>query len=388
MSLALDGLGWAALALTLMPTAMVALNLLRFRKLPLAPVDAASRDRSDAPPQLSVLIPARDEAGSIQACLDHVRAAGEGVGYEVVVLNDHSTDETEAIVLAAAENDPRIRLVQGDPLPGGYNGKQHACWQLAQHARADVLTWIDADVRLQPGALGRLLAEAERNPAQLLSGFPRQRTGGLLEKLVIPQIHAVLLGYLPMGRMRKSASPGYGAGCGQWFAAKREAYFAVGGHGAIVRHIHDGIALPRLFRRAGHGTDIFDASDTASCRMYTRGADVWSGFTKNATAGMASPVAIMPWTLLLLGGWVLPWVTLALWLSSAWTPAWSALAWTPAVLATAVSIALGARFRQGVVATLLRPVGIATLLLIQWDALRRKLIGQPAEWRGRQYVPT
>ncbi|MEM7622844.1 MAG: glycosyltransferase family 2 protein [Planctomycetota bacterium] len=398
MSTVLNVLAWGVLFLAALPAAMVAVNLARFRKLP-TPTPGSEAKRSHDPADglpgakagVSVLIPARDEQAAIGPCLDAVIAAAEGVDLEIVVLDDHSEDDTAAIVQRLADTDPRVKLIQGQPLPAGHNGKQHACWQLAQAANRDVLTWIDADVRLQPRALSRLLREAHANPARLLSGFPKQRTDGLMEKLIIPQIQAVLLGYLPIARMRKSVSPGFGAGCGQWFAAHRAAYFEVGGHGAIARCIHDGIALPRLFRRGGHLTDIFDASDTASCKMYDTAGQVWNGFAKNATAGMAAPGAIGIWTSLLLGGWVLPWVMLGLYVSGVWTPAsggfagnW--VAWVPAVFALGTTIALGVRFRQGLAATLLRPAGIAALLAIQWHALWRKLRGTPANWRGRSYA--
>ncbi|MEM8782909.1 MAG: glycosyltransferase [Planctomycetota bacterium] len=393
MATALNLLAWGIVFLAALPAAMVAANLARFRKLPTRENKPNHRpDTSPSAPGVSVLVPARNEQASIGPCLEAVIAAADGVDLEVVVLDDHSHDDTAVIVRGFADADPRVKLISGEPLPAGHNGKQHACWQLAQAATKDVLTWIDADVRLQPAALERLLIEASRNPAGLLSGFPKQRTDGLMEKLIIPQIQAVLLGYLPIARMRKSVSPGFGAGCGQWFAAHREPYFEVGGHGAIAREIHDGIALPRTFRRGGHLTDIFDASDTASCKMYDTAGEVWNGFAKNATAGMAAPGAIGIWTSLLLGGWVLPWIMLALYAVGLWTPesggfAGDWVAWVPAVFALGTTIALGVRFHQGVAATLLRPAGIATLVAIQWHALWRKLRGTPATWRGRSYAP-
>lgn len=391
MSTVFNLLAWGVLVLTALPAGMIAANLLLFRKLPGKPADASETPTADRP-AVSVLIPARDEADSIRACLKAVLAAAEGVDAEVIVLDDHSQDGTPDLVTALSQADPRVRLERGQPLPPGHNGKQFACWQLAQFATHDLLTWIDADVRLQPGALARLCEEARVNPARLLSGFPKQRTDGLMEKLVIPQIQAVLLGYLPIDRMRKSLSPGFGAGCGQWFAAHRDAYFEVDGHRAIVDDLHDGIALPRTFRRGGYFTDIFDASDTASCKMYASAREVWNGFAKNATAGMGAPGAIGIWTSLLLGGWVLPWVMLGLFVTGVWSPSAGSfagpwIAWVPTVLALFTTVALGVRFRQGFIAMVLRPVGVAVLTSIQWYALSRKLRGKPATWRGRSYAP-
>jgi len=112
----------------------------------------------------------------------------------------------------------------------------------------------------------------------------------------------VLLGFLPLSRSRHSNSASLAAGCGQLFLTTRDAYRRAGGHYAIKSSLHDGIMLPRLFRRAGLRTDIFDASDLASCRMYDTNRDVLQGLMKNATEGIGSPKTIIPFTLLLGGG--------------------------------------------------------------------------------------
>ncbi len=115
-----------------------------------------------------------------------------------------------------------------------------------------------------------------------------------LERLVIPLIHFVLLGFLPLARMRASRSPAYAAGCGQLFLARREAYEKMGGHAVIRTSLHDGLTLPAAFRRAGLATDLFDATDVASCRMYHGAGELWRGLAKNATEGIAHPARIGP----------------------------------------------------------------------------------------------
>ena len=142
--------------------------------------------------------------------------------------------------------------------------------------------------------------------ADLASGIPLQETGTLVEKLVIPLNHFVLLGFLPLARMRRSRHPAYAAGCGQFFLARRSAYEAAGGHAAIQASLHDGITLPRAFRAAGFRTDLCDLTEIATCRMYRTAGDVWRGLAKNATEGLASPGMILPATAILLGGQVLP----------------------------------------------------------------------------------
>jgi hypothetical protein len=261
---------------------------------------------------------------------------------------------------------------------------------LAQQARHEVLVWIDADVRLQPGALVRLVRFMRQSEAALVSGFPRQQTGTWLEKLIVPLIPVVLIGYLPVWRMRRSTSPAYGAGCGQWFAARREPYFKVGGHSAIHFSMHDGVTLPRAFRRHGYMTDLFDATDSAVCRMYHDSGQVWQGFAKNATEGLASPKAIVWWTLLLGGGFVLPWVLLLTW-AMGWAGDGSTLAVSAMLAGCGVSAFHSAlvawRFKQDASSAVFRPLGVAALLAVQWYALVNKLRGRRSAWRGRVVVP-
>ena len=218
---------------------------------------------------------------------------------------DQSTDETATVVLEIMQRDARVRLERAPPLPSGWAGKQRACWLLAKHARFDVLMFIDADVRLAPEAAmlgaGFLLRDASSAPAStpahlggtrlgLVSGFPLEETRSVGEHLVIPWIHVLLLGYLPIGRMRRSLSSAYGAGCGQWMIARRGAYFATGGHAATQASLHDGTQLPRTFRDNRWTTDIFDATQIARCRMYNNFDQVWAGFAKSAGEGIATPI--------------------------------------------------------------------------------------------------
>lgn len=371
----IETLAWIALALALLPVLVGAINLGLYRRPPRAGGGTAA---------LSVLIPARNEAANIGDALRSV-LANRDLELEVVVLDDESQDDTAAIVRALAEEDPRVRLAQAPALPPGWSGKQHACHVLAGLAKHGRLVFMDADVRLAPDALGRMGGFLDRGGAKLASGFPRELTGGLGEALVIPLIHFLLLGYLPVWAMRRSPSPGLGAGCGQLFIADREAYREAGGHAAIRASLHDGIKLPRAFRAAGHGTDLFDATDLADCRMYSGLGEVWSGFSKNATEGMATPKALPLWTVLLFGGQVLPFLLLAAAVPLGWDSPVALLSGIAAGAALAFRLAMAWRFRQSVPAALLHPLGILLVLAIQWTALVRSRRGRPATWRGRSY---
>ena len=371
-----------ALLLAAIPAVLTLVNLKVF--LP-APEQGGRMDK----PGVSVLVPARNEAAAIEPCVQAILVSRD-VDLEVVVLDDASTDGTDAIVRKLAEQDARVRLVRGRPLPSGWCGKQHACAQLAEVASHDTWVFLDTDVRLSPDAVRRCVAFLDASRASLVSGFPRQVTGSFLEWLLLPLIHFVLLGFLPIARSRIDNSPGLAAGCGQLFVTRRGDYLRAGGHTAIRASLHDGIKLPRAFRRAGLCTDIFDATDIASCRMYTRSLDVWKGLSKNATEGIGSPATIGPFTILLVGGQMLPWVLVGWGLATGWQ-GWSL--WT--VLIALVAVALSSlprileaiRFRQSFTSVLAHPLGIAVFLAIQWVALGRRLLGLQTSWRGRSLAP-
>ena len=360
----MDALGWVAFGLAALPLCLMLDNLRRLR----TPARAGGR------PAVSVLIPARNEERNIAAAVAAVLAS-EGVEVELVVLDDGSTDATPAIL--AGIKDRRLIVATGGVLPAGWSGKQHACAALARLASHDLLVFVDADVRLAPDALSRMAGFMEAHDVGLASGFPRQITRSWSEVLLLPLIHFLLLGYLPLAQMQRRGAVGLGAGCGQLFIARAGDYAAAGGHGAIRASLHDGLMLPRAFRKAGIMTGLFDATRFATCRMYSDAAQVWEGLTKNATEGMAKPAALPVWTVLLGGGAVLPVVILVT------APCWPAAA--GCVCWLACRLILAARFRQPVVSAVLHPVGIAALLALQWAAMLRAAAGRKATWRGRAY---
>ena len=367
-----------AFVLAAIPCALCFANLRIYRRLP-------RNETAKLASGVSVLIPARNEEKNIRATVTAVLVNG-GVDFEVVVLDDHSTDRTAAIVAELAANDSRVRLEHAPTLAPGWCGKQHACYHLAQLARHPWLVFLDADVRLSGDALQRMARFMERTGADLASSVPRQELGTFSERLLIPLIHFVLLGFLPMHVMRRTTSPAFSAGCGQLFIARRSAYESCGGHAMIRTSLHDGIKLPRVFRAAGFRTDLFDATDLAVCRMYHTNAEVWRGLGKNATEGLAAPGTIVPMTVILLGGQVLPFVLLGF--APNLTQPFLTLTVLAAVMAYLPRLTAIWRLEQTLGSALLHPLGVVSLLGIQWFALLRSLAGRPSVWKGRSYDPS
>lgn len=362
------GLAWFCLCLSAIPLFLLVVNLPLYR----AP-RPVSRQLNQT---VSILIPARNEESNIQQAITAALNSTH-VSVEVLVLDDGSTDRTAELVTELAQKDARVKLVRGVSLPLGWGGKPHACARLAEHATGEWLLFQDADVRINPDAVARLTACASERELDLLSGIPHQITKTWSEKLIVPVIHFVLLGYLPMPGVRWSGSPAFAAAVGQLLFVRREAYVDTGGHSAIRARIHDGMAIAQNFRSKNRRTDLVDLTPLASCRMYSNVKDLWGGFAKNVHEGMGSPRAIGLWSTLLLGGHVLPWLLWPLANEAAY------LFLSAIGLSMLSRILLTLRFRQSLFGTLTHPMGVAATVAIQWYGLTRWLSNRPIAWKGR-----
>ncbi|MEO1512757.1 MAG: glycosyltransferase, partial [Planctomycetota bacterium] len=339
-----------------------------------------------------VCIPARDEEANIEAIVRSLLAQ-DHPAIRVVVYDDQSSDSTGEIVARLAAEDPRVLPCPTVPLTGDWNGKQHACWRMARACLDglgveppaedhELFVFTDADVRFEPDAIRRAAAERARADVALLSTFPRQITGSLPERLMVPMMFYLLLGYLPIARMRASSDPATSAGCGQFILMTAGAYRTTGGHTACKDSMHEGIKLPRAVRAAGLRSDLFDGTDLMSVRMYRGLGETWRGFAKNAYEGLGSPALLVFITVLHLVGHLLPWVGLVLWGLGEVGPLAGVLFAGAAALAVAQRLLLATRMRHSVLGALLHPLGVALMTGVQWWSLALHLRGRRA-WRGR-----
>jgi hypothetical protein len=368
-------LAMIVLILALLPAALGMLNL---RDLSTLPTPA------EAPGDLvSILIPARDEADRLETTLRAARAS-RGMPVEILVMDDGSTDGTAALVERHSAQDPRVRLATAGPLPPGWKGKNSACQQLADRASGSWLLFVDADVTLAPHAAAALTAHARAHGVSLASAVPRQHMRSLGELLTVPMINLLLIGYLPLRRMRAGTDPSLGAACGQLLLVERGAYVAAGGHAAVRGAIHEALALVRRMRAAGFRTDLVAGDSLASCRMYESFGTAWDGFLKNAHEGMATPKALPVWTVLLLGGHVMPPILL---LATSGTGLPAMLAGLAVIASLGLRLAVTLRARESLWSVPLHPLTVLTALAIQWTALVRARQRRPMAWKGRTYLP-
>jgi len=327
-------------------------------------------------PSVSVLVPARNEAGRIEHCLESLRHQ-TWTDLEILVLDDGSTDGTSDLVREAAARDPRLRLLEGKPLPDGWSGKNHACHQLAGEARGAWWVFLDADVTLEPGAIARAFAHARAEEADLLSVFPGQVTKTWAERLVIPLLSFAVMGFLPVRLAHTRPEPAIAAANGQFLAFRPEAYRAAGGHAAVAADLVEDLRLAQRIKASGGRLRLVDGTGWVRCRMYRDAREVFLGFAKNCYPAFGGrPGIFLASMTSLFTLYLAPWGT------------WGVDPWGAGVaiaLGVALRIRLARRFGHPALTWIMHPVAIGFLVAIALDSARRACTGRSAPWKGRTY---
>lgn len=371
---------WAFVAGSLLVISLIAaLNSLTFPRL--------GKSYTHAGPLTSLLIPARDEAAQIGATIGRLLAQ-DYANFEIIILDDHSSDGTAQIAAEAGKGDPRLRVQAGLALPTGWTGKNWACQQLAELARGDILVFSDADVQWEAHTLAALVASMRDYQADLLTVWPTQQSITWAERLVVPMMMLAVLGYLPEILVRRTRWAAFSAANGQCLVFRREAYQQIGGHAAVQGSVLDDVRFARLTKGAGLRLVMALGAELLSARMYSEWRQVRDGFAKNILAGHGnSPLlltcsALFHWLVFLA-----PWV----WLGIGWTlrlgPGWpwapvlmAGLSLMPRLLTASLS---GQRLRDGV----LMPVSVVCMSVIAWQALWWHFREGGPEWKGRRIQP-
>ncbi len=266
----------ALLAFLALIFAVALSNLRGWRRL------ASYAGRAPAP-RVSVLVPARNEAEHITPCL-RALLAQDYADFEVIALDDASTDDTGAQLAALAAAEPRLRVLAGAPLPPGGLGKQWACHQLARAAAGGCLLFVDADTRLAPTALRQAMTALHVEDAGLVTVLPRQALVTWGERLLVPVLPWSLFCFLPVPLAHRWQWPGLSASVGQFMLFTRAAYERAGGHAAVRATPVDDIALGRRVLACGGGWRLLEGGDRVTCRMYRGFREAQAGFGRTLFA--------------------------------------------------------------------------------------------------------
>ena len=344
-------------------------------------------DKAPEPaPLISVLIPARDEEVNIVTCLESLQKQGYP-NFEILVLDDNSSDNTATIVEQIATKDSRIQLLRGKPLPKDWAGKPFACYQLAKQARGSWLLFVDADTTHAPYMLRSALAQALRLKSSLLSGFPRQLATSLPQKIAIPVLYFIILSWLPLWWLQRSREPRPSLAIGQFLLFPREEYWRIGGHEAVKSRILEDVWLGIEVSRCGGRQVAVDLSPAVSCNMYHNVGAMWEGFIKWVYSVLAlSPPALAMMMVAAYFFFLLPFYSL--WRELFVVVAPSSLR---AVVISQVAMILlmrwlvDNRFKEPVVSIFLHPVGLSFLFLASFCAVFRRAAGAGVRWKERLY---
>jgi glycosyltransferase involved in cell wall biosynthesis len=269
-------------------------------------------------PEVSIIIPARNEEANLGPCLESLTAQ-TGVAFEIIVIDDASTDRTREI----ADSFHGVHVIAAGPLSQGQagqrstgkqvTGKTNALKAGAARAHANWLLFTDADTVHLPGSLARALNEAAKQKADLLSYSPEQIVATFTERAVMPVVFAELAAQYPPHKVRDRNS-GIVAANGQYILVRRTAYDAVGGHAAVASEILEDVALAKLFSNAGFRVYFRYAGDAVRTRMYRNWPQLREGWTKNLALLFPRPKGLV---LMTLCRWFVAWFTICIAVSGA-----------------------------------------------------------------------
>ena len=360
--------------------------------IPPSPAEVlAGPSQPDASLELSVIVPARNEEANLPDCLRSLLQQSEpvfalGTDWELIVVDDDSTDGTRALAEALAAQHPGVRVLSAPPLhdlhaADALTGKNNACWAGAQLAAGKSLLFTDADTLHEIGDLRRALNEAERNNVALLSYSPRQILHGFAQATVMPLVFAELASVYPPAKVNDPADR-IAAANGQFLLVERGVYFAAGGHRALGRAVLEDVELAARVKRAKNTIRLRYAPDALSTRMYQGFGDMVEGWTKNLAALFPHALRLALFRLLDLLLLLLP-ILLPL---LPYLVRWQRLAilalWLRSVVRFYQRVS---RAHFPILNTAISPLGLPLFLYLLIASWIRHRVLHTVRWKGREY---
>lgn len=350
-------------------------------------------DQPEADPliELTVIVPARNEEECLPACLRSLVSQSEetfalGKDWELIVVNDHSSDRTKQIALSF----DGVTVIDSSKLEPGWTGKNQAVWMAAKRARGRWLLFTDADTIHEPGNLRRAIHEAGKHKAGVLSYSPRQLTSGLAQRSLMPLIFCELaLAYPPA----KVSDPNQriAAANGQFLLVEREAYRRLGGHAAVAGKVLEDVELAFLAKRRKVGLQFRYAEDQLSTRMYITTGAMIEGWSKNLALLFDNTLALALWRALdfvLLFG--LPILALLLWNARlmAHSLQWLGAGWVLGLLWLRTLVRFYGRVAKSnfpLLDCVLAPLGLPLFVGLLYSSWFKHRMLRQVSWKGRVY---
>ena len=372
----------ASAVLAVICLVLFAINVALIRRVSRAPAPPPGAPR----PRISVVVPARNEERDVEpAVRSHL--SQDYPAFEVIVVDDRSTDSTGTILERLASADPRLTVVRGVEPPPGWLGKPHALFQGAARAKGELLLFADADVVFAPTALSHAAAELEAQRLDLLALFPRVVMSGFWENVLLPYL-AVSYFFGPAFWFNSDRQKRAAAGAGAGMLMRAAAYRAAGGHEAIRASVIDDMGLAIRVRRSGGRCRMAMADDLMRLRMYRGLREVVDGFTKNMAFVFEGRMGVFLVfsTLFTFLAWTLPAFVLIAVLAGLPVPPsdvrWSLVAYG---LTAAARAAMGLYLGYPLWSAFTQPLTALVWMAITMRSLARRFFHRELVWRGRRY---
>ncbi|RIW39107.1 glycosyltransferase [Bacillus salacetis] len=339
----------------------------------------------DGNEKVSILVPLRNEEKNAEVLVRNLKGLTHP-SLEIVLLDDNSTDGTKELLYEAVGGDERFEILEGRPLPGGWSGKVHACWQLSQRATGDYLLFLDADVKLQPGTVQQGLRFLKSKKAGMITGFPKFPVTSLLERWLVPLQQFFVVFHLPIWAANHTTREEFTAAHGAFLFFSREAYEASGGHEGIRDSIVDDVHITRKVKAAGKRVVLCNVTDYVTCKMYSRNKEVWEGFTKNLFPGLNRSVPfVLMISLFYLIFYVFP-LPLAIYgLWNGFLEDWNLLFFLPLVLTVLQKMWVNFVIKQRLMLALWMPAASGAFIALIFNSMMYGLRNKGYSWKGRTY---
>lgn len=238
---------------------------------------------------VSILIPVRNEEHNILNLLESIRDQ-DYQNYEVIILDDHSTDNTQELCARFCRLNKRFRIISGKALPKDWLGKNYACYQLAAESKGTFLMFLDADETIANGLINNTVHRIKFYRLDLLSLFTNQVMISWGERMIVPLMHFVLLNLLPLRLVKLSKNPAFSAASGQFMLFNADNYRENQWHEQVKGKVVEDIEIMKLVKGYGFKAEALLANGFIFCRMYKNFSEAFNGFSKNLLAGFNNSV--------------------------------------------------------------------------------------------------
>lgn len=323
---------------------------------------------------VSILIPARNEQDNIISLLQSIHNQSYNT-YEVIVLDDDSTDDTYNLCMAFAAAHPKFKVIKGQPLPQGWIGKNYACYQLAKQAKGRYLLFLDADEKVYGNLINSAVHRMRSKRLGLLSLFTNQEMITIGERSVVPLMHYVLINLLPLRLIylvKKQAS--IAAASGQFMMFDAAVYHDKQWHKLVKNKVVEDVEIMKTIKAYSYNGEGLLANGMITCRMYKGYTEALNGFSKNFMAAFnySIPVFLIYLTMLI-GGPLLIFSTGSLQLISFMVGL---------IILSRIMISFLSG-QNALINLLLHPVQMLSLLVIAVKSIQKHLT-KTTEWKGRK----